>query len=95
MSTPEILRLLLLLLRMIAFLLFMYLIFGWVVERMVRQPDSKVRGFARLICSPLTRPIAALMAADAPYPAVLRTTLFAFASLWFALFAISEFAMTR
>lgn len=92
MSTPELLRILLLI-RMIAFLLFMYLIFGWIVERATRDPDSKVRGFARLVCSPLTRPVASLMSADSPYPLVLRNTLYVFAFLWFATFAISEYAL--
>lgn len=92
MSSPELLRFLLLI-RMVAFLAFMYLIFGWIVERTTRNPESKVRGFARLICSPLTKPVASLMSAESPYPLVLRNTLYAFALLWFALFAISEYAL--
>ena len=92
MSTPELLRLLLLF-RMIAFLAFMYLVFGWIVERTARDPESKVRGFARLVCSPLTKPVETLMAAESPYPLVLRNTLYVFAGIWFTIFALSEYAL--
>lgn len=92
MSTPELLRLLLLL-RMVAFLVFMYLIFGWIVERTARDPESKLRGFARLICSPLTKPVSMMMAAESPYPLVLRNTLYVFAGIWFTIFALSEYAL--
>lgn len=85
----------LLLLRMIAFIAFCYLIFGWVIERTSRHPDGKLRGFARLICSPLTKPIAAFMDRDAPYALVLRNTLFATAAVWFLLFGLSEYALPR
>ncbi len=90
--SPETLRLLLLL-RMVAFLLFMYLVFGLIVETASRDEKSKVRGFARLICGPLTKPVAALMGPEAPYPRVLRNTFYLFGALWLAIFAFSELAL--
>lgn len=93
MSSPEVLRLLLLL-RMIAFLAFMYLVFGWIVERATRDnPESKMRGFARLICSPLTKPIGALLGAEADYPRVLRGAMYAFGGLWLLILVASEYAL--
>jgi hypothetical protein len=96
MPNPELLRLLLLV-RMIVFLAFMYLVFGWIVERATAaNPASKMRGFARLICSPLTRPVAALTGtAEEPYARLLRNTLWAVGGLWIAFFAISEYALAR
>ena len=48
---------LILMVRFIAFLAFVYLLLDLLVSRMVRSPESKVRGFFALIASPLTRPV--------------------------------------
>ena len=47
----------LLLVRFIAFLAFVYLLLDLLVSRLLRDPQSKVRGFFALIASPLTRPV--------------------------------------
>lgn len=95
MASPELLRILLLV-RMIVFLAFMYLVFGWIVERATAaNPASKMRGFARLICSPLTKPVALVTGASEPYARLLRHSLWVFFGLWAAMFAISEFALAR
>lgn len=47
----------LLLVRFIAFLAFVYLLLDLLVSRLIRNPQSKVRGFFALIASPLTRPV--------------------------------------
>jgi uncharacterized protein YggT (Ycf19 family) len=46
-----------LLVRFIAFLAFVYLLLDLLVSRMFRNPASKVRGFFALVASPITRPV--------------------------------------
>ena len=48
---------LILMVRFIAFLAFVYLLLDLLVSRLIRNPESKVRGFFALIASPLTRPV--------------------------------------
>jgi uncharacterized protein YggT (Ycf19 family) len=48
---------LILMVRFIAFLAFVYLLLDLLVSRLVRNPESKVRGFFALVASPLTRPV--------------------------------------
>lgn len=91
---PQLLRLLLLA-RVIAYMLLVYVGFGLLVEAVSRRPESKLKAFARLLCSPLTRPVAALSAADTPYASVLRRTAAAVAVLWGLLLIASELALRR
>lgn len=46
------------LLRLVAFMVLVYLGFGLLVERYSRKPDSQLKAFARTVCSPVTRPVA-------------------------------------
>lgn len=48
---------LVLIVRFIAFLAFVYLLLDLLVSRLIRDPSSKVRGFFALVASPLTRPV--------------------------------------
>ena len=48
---------LLLLVRFIAFLAFVYLLLDLAASRLFPKPGSKVRGFFALVASPLTRPV--------------------------------------
>ena len=48
---------LILMARFIAFLAFVYLLLDFLVSRLVRNPESKIRGFFTLVASPLTRPV--------------------------------------
>lgn len=48
---------LLLLVRFIAFLAFVYLLLDLAASRLFRKEGSKVRGFFALVASPLTRPV--------------------------------------
>jgi hypothetical protein len=47
----------LLILETVALMVLIYLALGWLVERYSRKPDSQLKGFFRLICGPLTRPV--------------------------------------
>jgi uncharacterized BrkB/YihY/UPF0761 family membrane protein len=53
------------LLRLVAFMLIVYLAFGLVVERFSTKPDSQLRAFARTVCSPVTRPVQRFLAPGA------------------------------
>jgi preprotein translocase subunit SecG len=86
---------LLLLLRLIAFMALVYLGFGLLVEWRSRKPDSKLKAFARLLCSPLTRPVAALSPAGLGYRQLLGRTTLVIAGLWLALVVASEIVLSR
>ena len=43
-------------LRLLAFMVVLYPGLGWLAERYVTKPNSKVKGFFRLLCGPVTRP---------------------------------------
>lgn len=49
------------LVRFVAFLAVVYLLLDLLVSRLLRNPESKVRGFFALIASPLTRPVRAFL----------------------------------
>ena len=48
---------LILMVRFIAFLAFVYLLLDLLVSRLIKNPANKVRGFFALVASPLTRPV--------------------------------------
>lgn len=78
------------LLRQIAFMVVVYLCLGWFVERKVQRPDSKVKAFFRVLCSPVTRPIARLLAPGTGYGRVLAVSIGVAAGLWVVLIALTE-----
>lgn len=80
---------LLLLARLVAFMALVYLLFGLLVEWRSRQPESRLRAFARLLCSPLTGVTARFLPAATPYRQVLRSTALGIGLLWLLLVAAS------
>lgn len=70
------------LLRLVAFMVFVYLLFGLVVERYSRKPDSQLKAFARIICSPVTRPVQRLLAPGAEPRRVMGVGLGLVAVVW-------------
>jgi hypothetical protein len=58
MDEPGLLLKILTLLRLLSFMLLVYLAFGLLVERVSRNPESQLKAFARIVCSPMTRPVA-------------------------------------
>jgi hypothetical protein len=86
---------LLLLARLVAYMALVYLAFGWLVEVLSKKPGSKLKAFARLLCSPLVKPAAAAHAPGTPYRTVLIRTLLAIAGLWVILIVVSELALRR
>jgi hypothetical protein len=80
--SPELLLKILTLLRLLAFMLFVYLAFGLVVERYSRKPDSQLKAFARTVCSPMTRPVARWLAPGADYRRLLLISMVIVAAIW-------------
>jgi hypothetical protein len=78
------------LLRLLAFMVVLYLALGWLVERYVSRPDSKVKGFFRLLCSPVTRPVGRLLGPGAATTHVLRVSIAIAGGVWAALIVVSE-----
>lgn len=70
------------LLRLVAFMVLVYLAFGLLVERFSKKPESQLKAFARTICSPVTRPVARLLAPGASHRSVLLNALGVVAVLW-------------
>jgi uncharacterized protein YggT (Ycf19 family) len=64
MTSEHVLKILALL-RTLSFMVFVYLAFGLLVERLSRKPDSQLKAFARIVCSPVTRPVARFLAPGA------------------------------
>jgi hypothetical protein len=78
------------LLRLLAFMVVLYLALGWMVERYVRRPESRLKAFFRLLCSPVTRPVSRLLAPGAAPGRVLAVSLVLVGGVWVALVAASE-----
>jgi uncharacterized protein YggT (Ycf19 family) len=78
------------LLRLIAFMVLLYLGLGWLVERYSTRPDSKLKGFFRLLGSPIVRPIARVMPPGTRETRVLAVSLAIVGCIWIALFLATE-----
>ena len=70
------------LVRLFTFMVLVYLALGWLVERYSRKPNSQLKGFFRLLCSPITRPVARRMSKDAPHRRVLAISMGLVGALW-------------
>jgi hypothetical protein len=68
--------------RLIAFMVLVYLALGLLVERFSTKPDSKLRGFFRLICAPITGPISRRMPGGSTHQQVLRISFAVVGAFW-------------
>jgi hypothetical protein len=80
------------LLRLLAFMVLVYVGLGWLVERRTRQPDSKLRAFFHIVCSPVTWLVARRMAPGTPKERVFRMSFLAVALVWMGLIALHRWA---
>ncbi len=78
----ELLYKVLMLLRLVAFMLIVYLGFGLLVERYSTKPESQLKAFARIVCSPITRPVARFLPAGVNHSRLLLVSIGAVAVLW-------------
>ena len=91
---PDLVRVLLLG-RLVAFMLVVYVGFGLLVEWRSRREGSKLKAFGRLLCRPLVFPIAKFSPADTPYITILRRTAIAVAAVWVVFIVASEVLLSR
>ena len=70
------------LLRLVAFMVIVYLAFGLVVERYSTRPGSQLKAFARIVCSPVTRPVARYLAPGADQTRLLLVGMGVAAVFW-------------
>lgn len=78
------------LLRLLAFMVLIYAGLAWIVERKSQNPQSKVRGFFRLLISPVTRLVGRFLPPGTAYERVLAVTTGAVAAVWVALVILDE-----
>jgi uncharacterized protein YggT (Ycf19 family) len=76
------------LVRLVSFMVLLYLALGWLVERHSRKPDSQLKAFFRLICSPITRPVARRMPKETPHQRVLAMSMGLVGAVWLASIAL-------
>ena len=81
---------LILMVRFIAFLAFVYLLLDLLVSRLVRNPESKIRGFFALIASPLTRPVRSFLPPSATDDQVRLAALGLVGVVWAAVVLLSR-----
>lgn len=78
----ELLYKVLTLLRLVAFMSIVYLGFGLVVERYSTRPESQLKAFARIVCSPITRPVARFLPSGVSHSRLLVISMGAVAIFW-------------
>jgi hypothetical protein len=83
------------LLRLLAFMVLLYLGLGWLVERYSTRPDSKVKAFFRLLCSPITRPVSRLLQPGSGERRILAVSIGVVASIWVVLIVVTEVVSAR
>jgi hypothetical protein len=70
------------LLRLLSFMLFVYLAFGLLVERISRNPESQLKAFARTVCWPMTRPVSRWLGPGADQRRLLLVSMGIVAAFW-------------
>jgi hypothetical protein len=79
--------------RLVAFMVLVYVGLGWLVERRSRDPDSKLRYFFHVVCSPVTWLVARRMAPGTPKERVFRMSFLAVALVWMIFIALHRLAL--
>jgi hypothetical protein len=82
MDEPGLLLKILTLIRLIAFMVLVYLAFGLLVERISRRPDSQLKAFARTVCSPMTRLVARWLGPEADQRRLLLVSMAIVGAVW-------------
>jgi len=77
-------------LRLLAFMVLIYVLLAWMVERNSRNPRSKVRAFFRILCSPVTGLVGRYLPAGASQDRLLKVSAGVVAVVWVVLIALDE-----
>ena len=75
-------------LRLIAFMVLMYLAFAWFVERKSTNPQGKIRAFFRIVCAPINVPVAKRMGPGTSYQRVLAVSMPVVGTAWAVLIGL-------
>jgi len=78
------------LLRLLAFMVLIYVGLAWMVERKSRNPESKVRAFFRILCSPVTGIVGRFLRAGTGQERLLAVSAGVVAAIWVLLIALDE-----
>ena len=78
------------LLRLVSFMVLVYLLLGLLVEVNSRKPDSKLKAFFRVVCSPVTRPVSRLVARESSHQRVLVVSLAVVGAIWITSILLSD-----
>jgi len=70
------------LLRTVTFMVLVYLGLGLLVEQYSRKPGSQLKAFFRIVCSPVTRPVARYLAPGADQHRLLLVGIGVVTALW-------------
>jgi uncharacterized protein YggT (Ycf19 family) len=78
-------------LRLIAFMVLMYLAFAWFVERKSTNPQGKIRAFFHIVCAPVAVPVSRWLRPGTSYERVLVVSMLVVGATWAMLIALNEF----
>jgi len=78
-------------LRLIAFMVLMYLAFAWFVERKSTNPQGKIRAFFHIVCAPVAVPVSRWLRPGTSYERVLVVSMVLVGAIWAMLIALNEF----
>ena len=76
-------------LRLIAFMVLMYLAFAWFVERRSTNPEGKIRAFFRIVCAPIAVPVARKLGPGVGYQKVLVVSMALVGAAWAVLILVN------
>ena len=77
------------LLRLIAFMVLMYLALAWFVERRSTNPEGKIRAFFRIVCAPVAVPVSRRLGPGASYQRVLVVSMLVVGAAWAVLIGLN------
>ena len=81
-------------LRLVAFMVLMYLAIAWFVERRSTNPQGKIRAFFRIVCAPVAVPVARRLGPGVGYQKVLVVSMAIVGTAW-ALLILLNWLMVR
>ena len=77
-------------LRLVAFMVLMYLALAWFVERRSTNPQGKIRAFFRIVCGPVAVPVAKRMPPGTSYEKVLVVSMVVVGAAWAVLIVLNQ-----
>ena len=76
-------------LRLVAFMVLMYLALAWFVERRSTNPQGKIRAFFRIVCGPVAVPVSRMLGPGVGYQKVLVVSMGIVGAAWAVLIVLN------